>query len=699
MAQVVGIDLGTTFSAVATIGPDGRAYVIPNDYGELLTPSVVDLREDPPLVGQEAKRRQEFGDSGIYAFFKRDMGDRNALYLEGGQRFTPVDLSALVLAYLKRCAEHHLERPVREAVITVPAYFNNMQREATIEAGRRAGLKVLRIISEPTAAALAYGMRPSARTSTVLVYDLGGGTFDISLVEIGPEALRVVATAGDHYLGGKDWDDRILQHLSAQFEREHGIELIGEDFNELLVKAEQVKIALSTRQAVRVTVNGQGRTGTYEITRAEFEALTRDLLARTEQIVEQVLDDAGMSWAEMAGVLLVGGSTRMPMVRDYVTRMSGKPPVAGVDPDQAVALGAAIQAAMDYEERRPDAPMLLLAGRKDTTDVISNSLGMIVESADRSRYINSIIIHKNQPIPCTQTRPFQLRVGRSGKGMLEVYMTQGEVEDPAGCAYLGRYVFTDLPRLDSDHAVIDVTYAYDRNGVVQVSAVERSTGHPLTLAVEPLPPDVPGRFLLPPEDVVVPQHLTLYLAFDLSGSMSGRPLNEAKKAAHSFLSQIDLTSASIGLIEFSDRVMVSVPASQNAAQVTKGINRMQIGRTGYSNRAHPFDEIYTLLKDVEGSRYALVLADGVWMHQPLAIQAARRCHEAGIEIIAVGFGQADRTFLEAISSSDQHSFFTNLNELTETFSTIARELTESGGLIDPQSMTQRWRGRLGLQLD
>jgi molecular chaperone DnaK len=385
MARVVGIDLGTTFSAVATIGPDGRAFVIPNDDGDLLTPSVVDLAQDPPLVGREAKRRQELGDPGIYAFFKRDMGDRNALFMEGNRRYTPVDLSALVLASLKRAAERFLQEPVRDAVITVPAYFNNMQREATIAAGRRAGLNVLRIISEPTAAALAYGMRPAPETATILVYDLGGGTFDISLVEIGPEELRVIATAGDHYLGGKDWDDRILQHLSAQFEREFGVELIGDDFNALLVKAEQVKIALSTRQAVRVTVSGQGRTGTYEITRAAFEALTRDLLARTEQLVEQVLDDAGKTWAEMAGVVLVGGSTRMPMVRDYVTRLSGRAPVAGVDPDQAVALGAAIQAAMDHEERQPDAPTLLLAGRKATTDVISNSLGMIVESAARAR--------------------------------------------------------------------------------------------------------------------------------------------------------------------------------------------------------------------------------------------------------------------------------------------------------------------------
>ena len=315
MGEFVGIDLGTTFSAVASIDPAGRAYLIRNHLGELLTPSVVDLTDDPPLVGIEAKERQAFGDPGVYGFFKRDMGDPHALFIERGREYTPIDLSALVLAYLKRCAEVALHGTVTDAVITVPAYFNNMQREATIEAGRRAGLNVLRIISEPTAAALAYGIRPTPQTSRVLVYDLGGGTFDISLVEIGPDALRVIGTAGDHYLGGKDWDDRILHILADRFERQFGAELIGDDFNDLLVKAERAKIALSDRNSVAVAVGSGGQRVTYDVTRAQFETSTRDLMARTTQLVQGVLDDCGITWGGLAGVLLVGGSTRMPMVR------------------------------------------------------------------------------------------------------------------------------------------------------------------------------------------------------------------------------------------------------------------------------------------------------------------------------------------------------------------------------------------------
>ncbi len=689
MANVVGIDLGTTFSAVATVDQNGRAVIIPNDLGQPLTPSVVDLRFDPPVVGAEAKERQAAGDAGIGAFFKRDMGDQHAVFLEHGRQYTPVDLSALVLAYLKGCAEAYLGAPVTDAVITVPAYFNNRQRQDTIQAGRQAGLNVLRIISEPTAAALAYGIRPGLKPATVLVYDLGGGTFDISLVEIGPDALRVIATAGDHYLGGKDWDDRILRYLAAEFERQYGLDLIGNQFDDLLVRAEQIKMALSERSSVRVALDSQGQRGVFEITRDLFEELTRDLMARTEQLVESVLDDAGVSWAQISGMLLVGGSTRMPMVREYAARMIGHPPLAGIDPDQAVALGAAIQAAMDSTERQPAEPVYLLGGQRATIDVISNSLGLIVENADRSAYVNSIIIHKNQPIPCRQTRPYQLLVGQSRHGQLEVFMTQGEVTDPTGCAYLGKYVFSGIPRSRLGRVVIDVTYAYDQNGVVDVSAVERETGKPLQLTIEPLPADVPARFTRPPEPVAAAAHMTLYMAFDLSGSMSGGPLREARQAAHEFVRQIDLANASLGVIEFSDRVKTTVEATQNGKEIARGIDHLSIGRTGWSNQAHPFDALYKHLSDLGGNRYALVLTDGIWLYQQEAIQAARRCRKAGIEIIAVGFGKADQHFLASISSSDTLSFFTTLNALTETFSTIAQELTEGGGLIDPESMRRR----------
>ncbi len=692
MGAFVGIDLGTTYSLVARINSDGKAEIIPNSLGQRLTPSVVDLSSDPPVVGSEAKERQMFGDPGVYAFFKRQMGDQNAIFIEHGKTYTPVDLSSMVLAYLKSCAEKYLQQPVTDAVITVPAYFKDPQRRATIRAGEMAGLNVLRIISEPTAAALAYGVRPTAQKAIYLVYDLGGGTFDVSVVEIAPDELRVIGTDGDHELGGKDWDDRLLNYLAARFEDEFGTKLIGADFNELIVMAEDRKKQLSELSAVTVPVQGSGRSGRYEVTRAKFEELSRDLLERTTVLCEQALGDMSLKWADLAGVILVGGSTRMPAVRQYVEKMSGKPPLPGTNPDEAVALGAAIQAAMDIEAR--SSSTLLLAGRKKSVDVISSSMGMIAVNEDGTKYVNSIIIPKNKPIPSLETRPYSLRVrSNSADSQLEVFMTQGETPDPMRCIYLGKYVFTGIPPLQSRVATIDISYQYDLNGVVEVSAKERSTGKSLNLTVEPLPPDVPDRFLRSPEEERAREHITVYLAFDLSGSMSGDPLDKAKKAANAFIEQLDFSSASAGIIEFSDRTMTMVPACQDSRAVRNGINGMTIGRTGFGNATDPFDEIHKHLSKAKGVRFGIVLADGVWSHQAKAIERARRCHRDEIDIIAIGFGGADEEFLRKISSRSDLGFFTDLNSLTETFSTIAQELTESGGHLDSQSMS-RIRGRI-----
>lgn len=687
MSTFVGIDLGTTFSVVAYINQEGKPEGIPNEYGRLVTPSVVYLGEDGPIVGDEAKERQAFGEIEIAAFFKRHMGDPYFELLFDGNTYSPTDLSALVLKQLKEVAEQHLAKPVTHAVITVPAYFNNMQREATIEAGKLAGLEVLSIISEPTAAAFAYGMRPTQGTQTVLVYDLGGGTFDVSVVQITPTEQRVLGTGGDHNLGGKDWDDRIFAYLVQKFEEQFGREPVGDDFNELLVKSERAKQSLSVRESVKIRVQAGRQKGTYELTRQQFEALTSDLMERTQRLTEQVLEEINLTWRDLTNVLLVGGSTRMPMVKEYVARMSGKPPLTSVNPDEAVALGAAIQAALDIEgQQATNKPQFFLAGRKKSVDVMSHSLGMIAINEDNSKYINSIIIEKNQPIPSRQTRPYTLRVSRRTESKLEVYMTQGETDDPMSCAYLGKYVFSNMPSVADKKAILDITYAYDKNGVVKVSAEERSSKQPLTLSIEPLPDDVPDRFALPPTQHVAREHLTVYLAFDLSGSMDGRPLREAQKAAHAFISQCDLSNTSIGLISFSDSVLVDVNACQNAKKLANAINKLSIGRTGYGNGTHPFDEIHKLFtggflsKGVEGLHYALVLADGVWSNQRGAIRQAKKCHAAGIEIIGIGFGGADKKFLRQISSSDEHSFFTSMNDLTETFSHIAQELTEGGDM-------------------
>jgi molecular chaperone DnaK len=472
MGKFIGIDLGTTYSVVAYINANGRPEVIPNEYGKAITPSVVYLGGSVPVVGDEAKDRQAAGAKEVASFFKRNMGNTEFVLSFGDRDYTPVDLSALVLAYLKKQAENFFGEAVTDAVITVPAYFAHTQRTATIEAGRRAGFNVLKIISEPTAAALAYGLRPSQKKQSVLVYDLGGGTFDISLVEITPTELRVRATDGDHNLGGKDWDERLMTYLASQFEQEFGVELLGDDVNELRVQAEQLKLALTAKQNATVRVQAQGNVGTYTVTREQFESLTGDLMERTQLLTEHVLEESHLSWSNLDGVLPVGGSTRMPMVLNYIEQMSGRPAMGGINKDEAVALGATIQAAMEIEAAAT-APDFLLSGRKSITDVIAHSLGLIAESADRERYINSILIAKNKEIPSLRTRPYRLLTRRSGHTELEVFLTQGESDDPQACAYLGRYVFTDFPSVAAGkEATLDITYEYDKNGVVHVSAVE-----------------------------------------------------------------------------------------------------------------------------------------------------------------------------------------------------------------------------------
>jgi len=481
-------------------------------------------------------------------------------------------------------------------------------------------------------------------------------------------------------LGGKDWDDRIYDYLSSEFENEFGVELEEDDFYALLVQAEQLKKSLTTRDEVEARIQAQGHTGNYKLSREKFEELTSDLMMRTQRLTEQVLEDIQLQWTEVDNVLLIGGSTRMPMVREYVEGMSGRRALTTVNPDEAVALGAAVQAAFDVEHQlKEKTPLFQIAARKKSIDVMSHSLGMIAINDDYSKYLNSIIIEKNQPIPSLQTRPYKLSVGSTKDATLEVYMTQGETEIPLDCAYLGKYVFSSFPQEVTGQVVIDVTYSYNQNGIVNVSAVERNTQSPLLLSIEPLPDDVPDRFMLPPKKEEIREHLTVYLAFDLSGSMSGQPLKEAKKAARAFMSQCDLSTTSIGLISVSDTTKVTLMASQNAKQISKGIDSLNIGDTGFGNSGHPFDDIRSVLSKAKGAKYAIVLADGVWSYQDLAIKQARLCHQENIEIVAIGFGGADQSFLKAISSSDEKSIFTDLSSLTQTFSTIAQELTEGRG--------------------
>lgn len=688
MSRSIGIDLGTTYSLVAAVDEQGQAHVLPNRDGKNLTPSVVCFKNGLPVVGEEAKAELKEGASGVAAFFKRQMGSPTFAFPANGRSYSATELSAFVLAQLKKDAAAVLGHPISDAVITVPAYFRDPERKATREAGTLAGLNVLQLVNEPTAAAIAFGQgQTSGPDRTLLVYDLGGGTFDVTLLQVTAEEIRVLTSDGNHELGGKDWDSRIVQFLAAHFEEEHGSNPLADSVSigGLLHQAEQVKRQLSNVRGARVTIVHEGQKGSYELGRDGFEQMTRDLLERTLALVRAVLDGRQLTPPQIDGVLLVGGSTRMPMVPEALAKLFGKPPLRAVHPDEAVALGAALCAHGQTSRRASKQRQLgsttdepetgLLIGRRRTTDVTTHSLGMIAVNANASAYVNSIILPKDRAIPCREKRPYQHRTGKSGEDYLEIFMTQGEVETPADVTYLGRYVLYGLPASGNQALTIEVEYTYDESGTVQVTGRLQGQAKPLPLRIEPLPADVPARFLQPPLRVVVP-HLTVYLVIDVSGSMAGAPLAEAKKAARSFLQQLDLGHSSVGVVALSDRVAVRLSASQNAKEISKAIEELQAGG---GNLAEPFADLLRLLHQQDGPRFVITLADGVWSHQQVAVRNAQACHQAGIQTIAIGFGGADRAFLRQIASSDEAALMTSQSGLVSAFTGIAQVLTQTQG--------------------
>ncbi|HEY0460090.1 MAG TPA: Hsp70 family protein [Pyrinomonadaceae bacterium] len=676
---VVGIDLGTTNSAIAYINQYGKPEVLSNGEGKKITPSVVQIRsDDTTVVGEIAKQEIALEKENTAHFFKRDMGT-NATYEYHGRFYTPVDLSAEILKKLKNAAEAILETPVTRAVITVPAYFHNTQRIATQKAGEKAGLEVLQMINEPTAAAVAYGFNQFSREEIIMVYDLGGGTFDISLVRVNPEGIEVIGTAGNHYLGGKNWDDRLLDYVCERFEEIHGINPQDDlyTFQELLVRTEEAKKTLSARNTTIIPINFQGIMDRIEVTRDRFEELTLDLLTQTEMLMTRVIEETGFDYSRIDSVLMVGGSTRMPSCAELIEKITSKKPNTSINPDECIALGAAVQGS-EYgtEITNQRRGTMYLSSR--IRDVTSHSMGMVAVSSNEERFINSVLIPKNKSVPSCEVRPFQVKTFEGRENTTSVYVTQGEGEDLANCSFVGKYVIGNIPYGGKNKSVLDITYQYDRSGVVNVSAIERKTRQTLSIIKEPLPEDMSWIHKSPKELAPVAVHKTVYLSIDLSGSMSGKPLEDAKKAVTKFVENSDLTSTSIGLIAFSNKVRVTLGASQDAKKILQAANSWEIGDgLGYGNSAQPFDTALAELGKTKGKSFLVVLTDGVWSYQEEAIKRAKLCHQQEIEVIAIGFGGADEKFLRAIATSDESALLVGGAELSSTFENIAQVLVES----------------------
>lgn len=692
----VGIDLGTTFSAVARIDPNtGKPMVIKNSFGSATTPSVLCFERDGNILfGEDAKNMQSVGDTNAIAFFKRSMGKDMFSVDILGKTYNATDLSAILLQKLKEEAEQQIGEKIDAAVITVPAYFTHKERAATIEAGKRAGLEVIAIINEPTAAAFAYGLNDKKEEQTVLIYDLGGGTFDVTLAHINQNEISILGSDGDHELGGKDWDDCIARYLASEFLEKYGADLSDdpEMVASLLVTAENVKKQLTSKDMVSVPITYQDIRGTIDITEETFESISQFLIGTTKDVTERLIDSVGISWNQIDGVILVGGSTRMRMVHNYVYEMSGKPPLGGVNVDEAVALGAAIRANItDKGETvatlgglfgRVKSNGLSIQGAKAVTDVTAHSLGMISISSDGEEYINSIIIKKNTKIPASNTRPFNLRT-RAKDNELEVYVLQGEYKRPLDNTIINKYVISKIERTSPPNSVIEVTYEYTANGVIEVSAVQKETGKKLPIKIEPVPEDMSWTDLSPKDNMTggdMPS-VDVMLAIDLSGSMSGEPTRKAMNAMDDFVKQMDGDYTRIGIIAFADTTKVILQPTDDFKAVHNTISRLESVDVGICNDAEPFTSAYGVLnggfmRKESDIKYIVVLTDGCWNNTSTAISAAKKCHKAGIEVMALGFGSADHAFLKKIASTDEFASITDLSDLGGSFSKIAQAIGE-----------------------
>lgn len=673
MTDPVGIDLGTTYSLIARMTETGVRMFSANT-GQRSTPSVVLIDGQRIVVGAEAKHSAMLFPDRTFAFFKRDMGVADVARTVDGRVWSPTQLSAEVLRALAADVQREEGDLPEQAVITVPAYFGDAARRATIEAGECAGLEVLELIHEPTAAALAFGFDGAAADArTLLVYDLGGGTFDVSLVRIGDGEMEVIATDGNHELGGKDWDDVLMGIVADRFDERHGIDPRWDPITaaDLRERCEDAKRSLSKMPQTLVTLTADGVTDRIRVARAEFEQMSAPLLARTETLLTEVLAEANVDWCAITTTVLVGGSTRMPACGELVERVSGRPPTRGIDPDTAVAHGAAIVAARGREPTvRAAVGGRFASGLQRVPalkDITAHALGFVVINEAGDRYVNEIMIRRNAAIPSRHTKLKRLERGVDD---LDIYVLQGHQERPLATESLGRFRFLSVPDGDSDRDV-EITFMYDGDGIVRVQATAR--GQRLS-APEHDPGDRDLSWTDEDPRDRARRMLDVALLIDCSGSMAGARINEAKDSCADFARLVgELPWGRVGLVSFATGARVEAPLSEDPKPVADAAGGLDVyGGTDLTAGLQAAPGLFE--RDV-GRRVIVIVTDGEPNNRASARAAAAECQSTGIEIVTVGVSGADMAFLGLISTADRNSIFTD--DMKGALRSIARSLTGS----------------------
>lgn len=741
MGLYIGIDLGTTYSAVAYVS-GGVPQIIQTTQNSVTTPSAVYFDKDGNLeIGEEAKQEQKYKEQ-VATFYKRNIGQSTAdYYLEDGNAYSAIDLSSIFLKELVRRVEEKMKQKVEGAVITVPAYFTDHEKSNTRKAAENAGIKVLHMINEPTAAAIAYGL-DKEDDKKILVYDLGGGTFDVSVAEIKKDKLSIIATIGDFQLGGKNWDSEICQWAAEQFEAEYQDDFSGdsEQMDALMVDVEKLKRRLTTAEAAELRINYEGNKGIYKLSEQEFRRRTRHLLERTGALIQKMFEDENISWADIDDVILVGGSTRMRMVEDYITELRGKPALHGINADEAVALGAALMAdavsqTMNSFSLSGNMNFELVVGDKKVADVISHSLGLIAakevqRGSDKYRvFYNEIMIRKNTNLEnAAVTKRFKLNSDTQ-----DIYLTQWESDSlPESQAIIGKYQVTGIVK----KTPFNVTYFHNPDGTVNITAEQDGRKLNVQKVLDYADRSFEDELIKPPAKGAI------VIAIDLSGSMSdigdeagvkellnrastGRLSDEeikqiellqqwaeamdsrnwlavynattlnwftalgmAKKAVRQFVEMFPATSVSFSIVGFADKNKIFCPITNDVNAIFRAVNQLEISdETGYSNEAQPMNLMYDMLSEKKRTEqlafaYAVVLTDGYWEKKASsdALKAKKKYIQAGMGIIAQGFGSAKEDFIHELATLSNLSGVGDISELGENMSNIAQVISDDFSL-------------------